>query len=524
VVVGEVPQEPPAFQPRPGLVERLTGAGSGVSVVVAVTGLRGVGKTQIAAAVARARINAGWRLVAWVDAEQVESAVARLGEVAAALGLEVSGGVEAALTVRHFLEVDGERCLLVLDNVTDVDGVRRFLPAAGEAQVVVTSTSQAVEVLGRRVAVEEFTPEEAVAYLVERTGRDDSAGASALAEVLGWLPLALAQAAAVIAGQRLSYDRYMKRLRSVRIAEALRPVAGDGYSVSTAQAIVLSVEGLTDPDGLARAVLELISMLAPVGVQRGWLYRAAELGLLTSHTEQGRVPVETVDDVLGRLAELSLVTISETASLQAGGERVVVHRLVMRVVREQAAQDDRFRWTSTADIRLLTDQLIPMEVAWQDPVGVEELVQQITALTDHLPPETWHANPPDRESTTSALSLRTQAQWYLNHQETFPARAISFGQHLTADHAHVLGDDHPGTLASRNDLASAYRTAGDLARATPLFEQTNGPCTDAAPIGEPVERPGRRPSSGRRSFHRDGAATASGSPQPAETGTDRSNV
>ncbi|HZK05730.1 MAG TPA: tetratricopeptide repeat protein, partial [Actinomycetaceae bacterium] len=36
------------------------------------------------------------------------------------------------------------------------------------------------------------------------------------------------------------------------------------------------------------------------------------------------------------------------------------------------------------------------------------------------------------------------------------------------DSIRVLGPDHPNTLASRNNLASAYRAAGDLGRAIPL--------------------------------------------------------
>jgi hypothetical protein len=35
----------------------------------------------------------------------------------------------------------------------------------------------------------------------------------------------------------------------------------------------------------------------------------------------------------------------------------------------------------------------------------------------------------------------------------------------------VLGQDHPDTLTSRNNLAYAYQDAGDLDRAIPLFEQ-----------------------------------------------------
>ncbi|MFE4716637.1 tetratricopeptide repeat protein [Streptomyces sp. NPDC056728] len=40
------------------------------------------------------------------------------------------------------------------------------------------------------------------------------------------------------------------------------------------------------------------------------------------------------------------------------------------------------------------------------------------------------------------------------------------------DRVRVLGGDHPSTLTSRNNLAGAYKSAGDLGRAIPLYEQT----------------------------------------------------
>ena len=50
-----------------------------------------------------------------------------------------------------------------------------------------------------------FSQEEALSFLAQRTGQANGDGAAELVRELGYLPLALAQAAAVIAVQRLEY-------------------------------------------------------------------------------------------------------------------------------------------------------------------------------------------------------------------------------------------------------------------------------------------------------------------------------
>ena len=213
---GGCPAGAGGFQPRADLLAELDAPSGGrVRVVHAVTGMRGVGKTQLAAAYARARIDEEWRLVAWVNAENRAAVLGGLAEVAAALGLDAGAGDAAAgRAVRGRLEAGGDRCLLVFDNAADPADLLPFLPAAGAARVLVTSNERPVGELGAGLAVDVFSWEEAVAFLAGRTGSDDAAGARLLAGELGRLPLALAQAAAVIAAQHLDYPAYLARLRA----------------------------------------------------------------------------------------------------------------------------------------------------------------------------------------------------------------------------------------------------------------------------------------------------------------------
>jgi hypothetical protein len=287
IAVGDIPQEPMAFQSRAALLLKLTEprGREGVPVVQVLIGLLGVGKTHLAAAYARSCMNNSWRLVAWINAKEDVTMLGGLAAVAAALGLEYPNvqATQAGEDVRHWLEARGDRCLVVFDNVADPDIIRPFIPATGKAHVLITSSQRPVTNLGQSVPVGVFAEEEALSFLAARAMRADPAGAAELTAELGYLPLAIAQAAAFIDRQHISYERYRLLLREVPVSEVLAPVKGEVYPRSLAAAVLLSLDEVREfRDPLVCGhVMNVVSVLSPGGIPRSLLYTIGQLGALS---------------------------------------------------------------------------------------------------------------------------------------------------------------------------------------------------------------------------------------------------
>ena len=440
---GAIPREPPDLLPRPDLLAELDRPDARVLVLHSVTG---AGTTQLAAAYARARLAEGWRLVAWVSAWDTGTLLGGLAAIADALGLSepatAQDRADPGQMLRRWLETAGDRCLLVLDGVTDPEAVRPFIPAEGAARVVITSRQESD--LGPPVPVGAFSPDEALAFLAKRTGLGDDVAAGAVADELGHLPQALALAASLIARDGLGYDGYLDRLRALPSAEDLA-VAERAARLSVAVV----------PAGVRRRATELIAVLSGAGIRRSLLHAAGKAGLLG-----GRQTPAVVDAALDNLAGLSLLTFS------LDGQVIIADGTVAQVVRD-GLSGRQLAEVCRGAASLLESRARSLAGS-SDRLAVRDVPVQVTALAGAASP----ASQADPDLARILLRLRFLALYHLIELGDSAAQAVTIGEPLTADLDRLLGPEHPDALNARNSLAAAYQAAGRPSDAIPLFEQT----------------------------------------------------
>ncbi len=215
--------------------------------------------------------------------------------------------------------------------------------------------------------------------------------------------------------------------------------------------------------GVCSALMDLMSVLSAAGVPRTLLYTAGQTGALTGQKRTAQAPPDMVDEALGRLAGSSLLIFS------VDGTTVTAHRLVMRVVRERLARQGHLTVTCQAAAAALEAQAQSLSQAWQDRPAHRDLVEQIMALYEHSASSPGEAG---SELAQAVLRLRGWAVWFLLELGDSAAQATQVAETLLGDMEQILGPDHPDTMTSRTNLATAYRAAGRTAEAIPLHERT----------------------------------------------------
>jgi len=445
----------PNFTGREPLLADLRTAltsGQPAALTQAISGLGGVGKTQLALEYAY-RHTADYAVVWWVRAEEPAALSADFAALAGPLNLPEKEATEQPVVVgaaRRWLE-HNNGWLLVFDNAPDPAALRDFLPQGGAGHVLITSRYPAWRGVASPLSVRVLDRAESVAFLLRRTGQTDQAAAGVLAGELGDLPLALEQAGAYIEATGRALADYLNLFRQRQGDLLSRGQPSTDYPSTVATTWEISFQQIQQTSPAGADLLNLCAFLAPDDIRRELLGEGA--AYLPESLAAAVTDPLAWDEALAALRRYSMVEVS--------GDALAVHRLVQAVARDRLAEETRRTWAGAA-VRVVNGAF-PFEgddvQTW--PKCARLLPHTLAALS--------HAEAL-RVAAEATGRLLNQAGLYLLGRAEFAEAKAAFEQALAIGEA-ALGTENPKVGSIVNNLGSVLQALGDLAGARAAFQR-----------------------------------------------------
>ena len=440
---------------------------------IVLVGMRGCGKSQLASDLAQWCEKQKWSLVAWINAVSREAVKNDLVELARLLPIDRSDEPNRDQIVNRCIDYfnssnSGDR-LIVFDNVKDIDDLTGLVPRGDGLRVVVTTTNDCgwKNQSWESIKIGVFSREDSIKCLLRITDSKDLEAADAVAQKLGDLPLAIAQAGATACAEDWTLKKYLVRLKRYSISRVIKPVRGDSYTEDVYKALSMAVDVALEKLGgdereVARRQLGGLVVLAQSGVPTRWIDPL-------STDEYSSDLEENVPDIADENAHSALTMLVSMSVVQQSADKTItlLHRLQAQVLRENwgkektAAHEEAFDAAVEILGRTKYEQL-PSNATDARRCEVRDLIAQLSAIAV--------------QDYSRSLFEREQVRGYLN-------RAFKYGHDLGIEYKtvelsaavgvieDVLGPDHPVTLTVRNNLALAYESVGRFGEAIELFEQ-----------------------------------------------------
>jgi tetratricopeptide (TPR) repeat protein len=466
--VGEVPPLAEGYTDRPdtarGIVDALV-PGATLALVPGSAFAEGpsnwlgaCGKTQIAVIIAESLWRSGAiDALIWISATNRSSVLSGYVQAsAAAFGIEPAGTAESvAARLLSWLSATDQPWLVVLDDLQDPSDLDGLWPEGPAGRVLVTGTQSSLA-SGRRgtqvIPVGFFSVREALNCLTERLSVNPAQrqGAIDLIEALGREPLALAQAASVVANSTLACrdyrDYFARRRQQIGVAAGEVPsAAAVTWTLSLGQA-----ESLL-PGASVRLMLVLDGHGIPGAVFSAPAVAAYLGGAVTPFSSA--VDPKPAWDALLATERAGLISVNRTVTPPT----ILMNSVLQAAIRLAAPANVQEPAARTAATALL--ECWPADEP--DPWTAASLRLNAASLHDSAPDVLW---------ADGCHPLLLRAGRSLDDARLV-GPAVEYWRDLSARCDTKLMPGHPDALVVAAQLAAAYLAAGYASEAVHWYQR-----------------------------------------------------
>ncbi len=486
--------------------------------VLALNGLGGIGKTQIALEYSYLSSDL-YQTILWVNASSHEVFSTEVSKLADQLSLSDKNHEDEQQLFTAFKRwlQDQPTWLLVLDQIVDVTMVDLIVPSRSNGHVLLTTRTQATRKRASAVSITSMPIDASALFLLHRANllpaeasldqapTDVIQEAIAIAQVMDGLPLALDQAGAYLEETGCSPTTYLSLYHEQR-AKLLsqRGESADNHPDSVTSTLALAFEQVALKNAANLELLHLLAFLHPDAIPEELFLDGAEelsepLQSLVAH------PL-TLHQALADLRSFSLIDGGTDRKMQR------IHRIVQAVIIDSLTEEQKHHWACQTirvvnrvfpEVRFDTwaecKRYLPQAQHCATLIHDFQLTMQEGALllerlgtycsrrASYAEAETYlsqalylyeyhlQASSSDAAQTINSLALLSYQQAQYQKAEALHQRALEIRE-------RVLGPDHPKTAETLHNLAMLHEDLGEYQQAEQLYlrvlsleERTKGP-------------------------------------------------
>ena len=433
--------------------------------ISAVSGMGGIGKTELAVKYARVYINDYPGGICWLNARDANLATGIIQFVQLQMGLEVPqqdfhGNAltliqQVAWCWRNWQPPEG-LVLVILDDVTNLEGFAELIPPNHRFRILMTTRLRDIDANVSEIALGVLAPEEGLELLINIVGEKrvnkELAAAQELCEWLGYLPLGIELVGRYIKKKppHFTFKKMLELLQQQRLQqEAINP---QQKGLSTAQRGVLAAFEISwvelSPE--TQRVAGFLSLFAADIFVWEWVESTAKL------LNWDESDVETAIEQLYQRHLVGCVEDDGEYSYQ-------IHPLIREFLKIKLTADADIKEIKQAFTNTFIEiaQTIPRTTTLEFINSVKKAIPHLTEVAENLI---------DAVSDENLILAFTGLARFYNGQGLYALAEPCYQQCVSTVKSR-LGKNHPDTAISFNNLAALYYSQGKYEQAEPLLIQ-----------------------------------------------------
>lgn len=454
--------------------------------ISAISGMAGVGKTELAIQYAKSHENAYPGGICWLSAREFDVGTQIVSYAMVHLELRIPDSLElneqVAFCWRNWLPGN---VLVILDDVVNYSDIQPYLPPVERRFKVLITTRLKFGSPIQTVSLGTLTPEKSLELLENLIGREriqqELEIANTLCHWLGFLPLGLELVGHYLAGKSdLSLAEMMFSLQTKALQDqslALNPVSDWMLTAqrSVKSAFELSWEML---DKRSQYLGKLLSLFAPAPIPWELVESVHQKYCEITPEENGDFALDELETArinLIRHCLLQRVTL-DTYQLHPlirqffrdKLESIEEEYLAQQIPEPQTHELIEATESVSTDLQPFVDDvdLNSLFIALDRYYETQEDDTQLIALSERCLSETRERLGEAHPDVAKILSNLAYANWLkerYSEAELLYLKALELNRQL-------LGEEHPIIASSLNDLACLYEAQGRYSEAEPLYQ------------------------------------------------------